>query len=436
MSVDFTQSDSVALLAAINKTFHVTFNLDYVTLSNPAVMVDGSSNSTVTVTPGPVPVYTGSKTLEYDRFSLATVLATKKKTRPVGATATVLSYLDAINANSQIKLEARDVVDGPVKAYGDYIDVKISANSYLYQPGEVFRFSGYEKPTLTGKVAATAPSLAYSFHHDCVRYNGEIYNVGGYGGSSAFTNFQKFDGVSWVSLPPMPRGRYGHTSIVLGDELYIVGGSTGASTPVTIVDKYNFVTGVWSTVADCPSIFLYGDGCSINGKIYIFGGYPAASVAGDAPATFVQYVYDPANNTWTAFNTTGITPRLGPGVCTYNGSIYLIGGRYANVGIKEFWKINPVTGAAVRLADPPSAIIPRRAFLNFNGTLVSVFGETAAQATYANCCAFDPEAGTWSTWLTDAANSRAFGGCSFLGDTVYYFCGIKGTSGLSTSVKL
>lgn len=436
MSVDFTQPGSTALLAAINKTFHVSMNLDLVTLSDPAVMTGGSSNSTVTVTPGPLPVYTGSKTLEYDRFSLAAVMASKKKTRPVGATSTVLSYLNAINANSQIKLEARDVVDGPVKAYGDYIDVTISSTSYLYQPGEVFRFNGYEKPVLTGKVAAAAPSLAYSFHHDCFKYNGELYNVGGFGGSSAFANFQKFDGVSWVSLPALPRGRYGHTSIILGDELYLVGGSTGASTPLTIVDKYNFTTGVWSTVADCPSVFLYGDGCAINGKVYIFGGYPAAGVTGDAPATFVQYVYNPANNTWAAFNTTGISPRLGPGVCTYNGSIYLLGGRYANASIKDFWKINPATGATVRLADPPAAVNCRRAFLNFNGTLVSVFGEVASNSAYSNCCAFDPEAGTWSTWVTDATNSRAFGGAGYLGDTVYYFCGIRNGTGLATSLKL
>ena len=437
MSVDFTQSGSVALLAAINKTFHVTFNFDYVALSNPAVMTDGASNSTVTVTPGPSPVYTGSKTLEYDRFSLAAVLATKKKTRPVGATATVLSYLDAINANSQIKLEARDVVDGPVKAYGDYIDVTISANSYLYQPGEVFRFNGYEKPNLVGRVAAAAASLGYGFHHDCVKYNGELYSVGGFGGSAAYTTLQKFDGVSWVSVSTLPRGRYGHTSIVLGDDLYLVGGTTGSgSATVTIVDKYNFITGVWSTVADCPTIFLYGDGCAINGKIYIFGGYPAATVAGDTPSVFIQYVYDPANNTWTTFNTTGISPRLGAAICTYNGSIYLLGGRYANLAIKEFWKIDPVTGATVRLADPPAAVGCRRAFLNFNGTLVSIFGDASSNVVYSNCCAFDPVAGTWSTWLTDAANSRAYGSVGYLGDTVYYFSGIRSGTGVATSIKL
>lgn len=437
MSVDFTQPGSAALLAAINRTFHVTMNLDLVTLSNPAVMTDGASNSTVTVTPGPLPIYTGSKLLEYDRFSLADVMASKRKTRPAVNAATVVACLDAINANSLIKLEPRDVVDGPVKPFGEFIDVTVSATSYLYQPGEVFRFNGYEKPNLTGRVAATAPSLAYGFHHDCVKYDGELYSVGGYGGASAYTAFQKFNGTSWVSLPALPRGRYGHTSVVLGDELYVIGGTTGSgSATVTIVDKYNFTTGVWSTVADCPTVFLYGDGCAINGKIYIFGGYPSASVSGDSPAVFIQYVFDPANNTWAVFNTSGISPRLGPAVCTYNGSIYLLGGRYANIAIKEFWKINPVTGEAVRLADPPAAVGCRRAFLNLNGTLVSIFGDASSNVVYSSCCAFDPVAGTWSTWLTDTTNSRAYGSVGYLGDTVYYFCGIKNGTGLATSIKL
>lgn len=438
MSVNFTQSGITALLAAINKTFSKAFTLGTITVSNPAVLADDTSNSTVTLTPaaGPSPIYSGSKTLKYDRFSLAAVMEGKNKLRPVGLTTTVYSYLDTINTRSAIKLEQRDVVDGPVKPYGDYVDVKIAATSYLYIPGETFRFNGYEKPTLTGRAAVGAPSLPYSFHHDCIRYEGELYVIGGYGGSSGFTTFYKFDGTSWTTLAALPRGRFGHTSVLLGDELYLIGGTTGTSTPVGIVDKYNFKTGVWSTVASCPSVFLYGDGCSINGKIYIFGGYPASGVTGDAPASFLQYVYDPVADTWTVFNSTGISPRLGPGVCTYNGFIYLLGGRYANAGIRDLWKINPTTGEAVRLADPPAAVNCRRAFLNQNGTLVSIFGESASNTVYSNCCAFDPEAGTWSTWLTDGTNSRAFGGVGYLGDTVYYFCGIRNGTGLSTSIKL
>lgn len=436
MSVNFAQSGITALLAAINKTFNKAFTLNTIAISDPAVLDGDTSNSTVTITPGVTPMYQGSKTLKYDRFSLATVMAAKDKSRPTGLTTTVYSYLDTINARSALKLEQRDVVDGPVKPYGDYVDVKIAATSYLYVPGETFRFNGYGKPNLTGKATSGAPTLPYSFHHDCIRYEGELYVIGGYGGSTAFTTFYKFDGTNWTTLSALPRGRWGHTSVLLGDELYLIGGITGTNTPVSIVDKYNFKTGIWSTVANCPSVFLYGDGCSINGKIYIFGGYPAAGVTGDAPATFLQYVYDPANDTWSVFNTTGISPRLGPGVCTYNGFIYLLGGRYANAGIKELWKINPTTGAAVRLADPPAAVNGRRAFLNYNGTLISVFGEASSNVVYSNCTAYDPEADTWSTWLTDTTNSRAFGGVGYLGDTVYYFCGIRNGTGLATSIKL
>ncbi|NOS85047.1 MAG: T9SS type A sorting domain-containing protein [Ignavibacteria bacterium] len=114
-----------------------------------------------------------------------------------------------------------------------------------------------------------------------------------------FTSFsQIFQPNQWCGNFPVMPGTgsiWGHASVVLGDTIYVAGGSsTGA--PSTIFYKYSISANNWNTGAGTPVAKTGGDLVVCRNKIYYIGGGNTAIATGTAET----FVYDVSTGTWSA----------------------------------------------------------------------------------------------------------------------------------------
>lgn len=95
-------------------------------------------------------------------------------------------------------------------------------------------------------------------------------------------------------IPQYPGGALGgHASDILGDTLYIVGGSIASGStvnPTTTVTRYAINSGVWSDGTPLPTARLGGDLVKCGNALYYIGGGTALSGTG---ANNLTYKYDP-----------------------------------------------------------------------------------------------------------------------------------------------
>lgn len=280
--------------------------------------------------------------------------------------------------------------------------------------------------TLTWKSVA---SPGYSFHHDVVKWNNQLYMVGGFN-STPQKYFKRWNGTAWTTLPDLPTARSGHTSIVVGNKLYVIGGHNAAGTAATnLVQCYDFIAGTWSTKAVLPSVAAFGDGCAVGNDIYIFGGMTSTTASPEVPTKFHQYKYDTLTDTWTTLTTTGQTPRLDLGVAADGAEIYLIGGRNNGVYSNKTWCYNTATGVMTQKADMPAAYGCRRTFFAYDNRLISLWGSVNGGGPYSGENVYNPATNTWQTLTANPAQARGFGGAGFLGTRLFYVAGIKSGTG-------
>ena len=107
---------------------------------------------------------------------------------------------------------------------------------------------------------------------------------------------QIFQPDKWCSnFPDLPGTGtlWGHASCVLGDTIYVAGGSS-TGTPSAIFYKYSISGNLWSTGTGTPAPKAGGDLVACGGKIYYIGGGSTAI----ALATAECYVYTPSLGSW------------------------------------------------------------------------------------------------------------------------------------------
>ena len=88
-------------------------------------------------------------------------------------------------------------------------------------------------------------------------------------------------------LPNGPDVSYGHAAVVVGTDIYYIGGVGSSGSARYTVYKYSTTSNTWTTVASIPTAFYYAAAGYYNGKIYIHGGYNNNNVFKDV------WVYTP-----------------------------------------------------------------------------------------------------------------------------------------------
>lgn len=99
------------------------------------------------------------------------------------------------------------------------------------------------------------------------------------------------------NFPPVPGSGslWGHASCVIGDTIYVAGGSQSGATS-TLFYKYTISGNLWLLGTQLPLPKAGGDLVDCGGKLYYIGGGNLSIYMGDS----TQLVYDPPTGTWSS----------------------------------------------------------------------------------------------------------------------------------------
>ncbi|HOZ38953.1 MAG TPA: hypothetical protein PLH64_09435, partial [Anaerolineaceae bacterium] len=191
--------------------------------------------------------------------------------------------------------------------------------------GKVYAIGGsiieeYDPITNTWKFVTTIPTER-SCSGAASASNGKFYVIGG---DASFSLVEEYNPTTdvWTTKSPMPTARHYFAVVTASNGLiYTVGGSLGAS----VVEAFDPVTNTWMTKSPLltgRNSYSFGATAAKNGKIYAIGGFSGEL---QSPLAVVEE-YDPITDIWSTVNPM-LTPRVDLGAVTgSNGKIYAIGG--------------------------------------------------------------------------------------------------------------
>jgi hypothetical protein len=155
-------------------------------------------------------------------------------------------------------------------------------------------------------------------HHTAASVDLAMYvlggNVNGEFGTTA--SVIKFDSVesTWNEVMPMPDGRSGLTSCVIGSDIFVFGGFDGHHFARSSVFKYDTQNDEWATLADMPYALEGHSSCVLDGIIHITNGQIVGQMSMPASLRF-----DPVSEVWSTH-----LPALGHN--HYLGVSFVLGG--------------------------------------------------------------------------------------------------------------
>ncbi len=157
----------------------------------------------------------------------------------------------------------------------------------------------------------------------------------------------------WITKAPMLNIHHAFDVVSVNGIVYVLGGYTANSLVMDNVEAYEPATDIWTAKAPMPTANANFGVEVVNGIIYVIGG----CANGCGTITNAVHAYDPATNTWNA-KAPMPTARQGLIVSQVNGLIYAIGGIGANNGAAQVIEVyNPA-------ADVWSTITPTGAWHN------------------------------------------------------------------------
>ena len=135
-----------------------------------------------------------------------------------------------------------------------------------------------------------------------------------------------------------------HTSCVVDDKLYIIGGFQSYDSSSATMDMYDPETGEWSSLKNMPTHRGILACAAIDEKIYVMGGIQGTNGYLDYTGLKTTEMYNTSNDTWTKMADSP-TSRWGPSAIAANGKIYLIGGKSGSIVYSTVNVYDPVTNS-------------------------------------------------------------------------------------------
>lgn len=155
---------------------------------------------------------------------------------------------------------------------------------------------------------------------------------------------QIFQPDEWCSnFPDLPGTGplWGHASCVLGDTIYVAGGSSTGTPSVTFY-KYSISANLWSNGTGTPAPKSGGDLVACGGKIYYIGG-GSLSIAVASPEA---YVYNPVTGAWSSIANIPVPVSGNVAECYRDSLIYcMMGGWNTYETLIQVYNVNTNTWA-------------------------------------------------------------------------------------------
>lgn len=275
----------------------------------------------------------------------------------------------------------------------------------------------------------------------------------------------------WEVLPSMPTPRSELPAVVLGGEIYAVGGyaanERGRFRASAVVEAYDPATRSWRRVADLPSPRHHAMGAAYGGRLFVFGGFNrggnptatawsydtdadawasvarmprgtgagAAVTAGDfiyviggVPKGRSVYRYDPQGDEWTEMARLN-EPSEHVAAAALDGAIYVVAGRWNG---RETARVEVYDVAADEWRPTEPVQVARGGFgaAAWTGKIVIAGGElVSARDQLDSVELFDPMTGLWVFGPTMPGAVHGNGVTAY-GDDLY----VVGGSSIATDV--
>ncbi|MEW6737181.1 MAG: kelch repeat-containing protein, partial [Acidobacteriota bacterium] len=155
--------------------------------------------------------------------------------------------------------------------------------------------------------------------------NGKIYLVGGIITGAVSNSVEIYDPRNdrWSFVAPMPETLHHTSAVSLNGQLYVIGGYNNLRfDPVSSAYRYDPATNRWTAIASLPNPRGALSSVVIGNRIYAVGG-------ARGPATGELTVYDPTTDRWTDLAPMP-TPREHIAAGAVKGKLYVAGGRNSN----------------------------------------------------------------------------------------------------------
>ncbi|MHC5038073.1 MAG: Kelch repeat-containing protein [Planctomycetota bacterium] len=182
--------------------------------------------------------------------------------------------------------------------------------------------------------------------------NGTLHVIGGEGTT---TGNDRYDPATntWTAQVPMTTPRMGACSAVVGNTIYVFGGTLDYVNILNTVEAFDSSTGTWTTgLTPMPTPRADAMCAAVGGKVYVIAGGngpPYAEVA-------TVEAYDPVGNTWTTGLANIPTARTRAPCAAVDGKIIVIGGLRPSVAlpgsVSEIY--DPATDTWATIPNPPT----------------------------------------------------------------------------------
>lgn len=255
--------------------------------------------------------------------------------------------------------------------------------------------------------------------------NGKLYVMGGFNGKVAGTvdeyiAIKRGDVYNpatnrWTRIADMPEAFTHATGVVVGNQIWFVGGYGGnhPGKSITRVWKYDTVSNSWSRGPDLPLARGAGGAALIGNTIYFVGGMDRDRI-NDRGNLWALDLNNQGRG-WVA-KASMPTARNHLSVVALHGKLYAISGQLNQeqnqVALRHVEVYDPVTNTWSRKADIPA---PRShvtsAVFTLGGRIVVVGGEHGFNLVNRSIYAYDPDDNQWSSMgLLPAARSTMVAG--------------------------
>lgn len=226
--------------------------------------------------------------------------------------------------------------------------------------------------------------------------------------------FEAFDvkNNQWITLASLPAPRHHITPVVIGDQIYSVGGFDGPYPDWVMKSEmfiYDIAKNTWRDGVSMPEPRGEHVAVTVNNKIHVIGGRTVSEGGENNFHSFIDtdghLIFDPNSKQWTK-GAAAPTARNSAAAVAMDGLIYVVGGRknvvqpdgkqlQQNLGILEVY--DPKQEAWKVLAPMPEAS-GGIAATAAGGKLYVFGGEQWApeKKVFSSVWSYDPQTDTWS----------------------------------------
>jgi len=204
--------------------------------------------------------------------------------------------------------------------------------NYMYQFGSEAANCAQAYNLTTNAWEVSTPATQGWDNWGSATTNNATYLIGGYTGSVAFNNVQKFvpsgggPSGTWTQMAIYPETLLGIAAAWDGGNyIYAAGGTTVTGTSMATAYKYDIGANTWTAIASMPGANCFCGAGFVAGKFYVLGG----TVLGGNQL----YEYNPGSNSWTTKAPVPTPVWFGTSSTTFNNSYLLSvggGGGYAS----------------------------------------------------------------------------------------------------------